>query len=222
MNIFDIIGPIMVGPSSSHTAGAVRIGRLTRQLLGGEPAEAELLLHGSFAATGRGHGTDRALIAGLLGMEPDDARIPQSFELARQRGLRFQFRSGVLQDAHPNSVQLTVEDAAGNRLTVAAASLGGGRVKFTSVDGLPAAFTGERNTLIIRNQDRVGEVAAMASALSDTGVNIAAMQLYRDTKGGEALMVVESDEPVSPATLERLRRVEGIQRVTYLDLGGGN
>lgn len=220
MDLFDIIGPIMVGPSSSHTAGAVRIGRLTRALLGSEPVHAELLLHGSFAATGQGHGTDRALIAGLLGMEPDDARIPQSFSLARQRGLTFQFRHGVLQYAHPNSVQITVQDAAGTDLTVVAASLGGGRVKFTSVDGLPAAFSGERNTLIIRNQDRVGEVAAMANALSETGVNIAAMQLYRDAKGGQALMVVESDEAISPATLERLRGEEGIQRVTYLPMGG--
>lgn len=220
MDLFDIIGPIMVGPSSSHTAGAVRIGRLTRALLGSEPVHAELLLHGSFAATGRGHGTDRALIAGLLGMEPDDARIPQSFSLAKQRGLTFRFRHGVLQYAHPNSVQITVQDAAGTDLTVVAASLGGGRVKFTSVDGLPAAFSGERNTLIIRNQDRVGEVAAMANALSETGVNIAAMQLYRDAKGGQALMVVESDEAISPATLERLRGEEGIQRVTYLPMGG--
>lgn len=222
MTLFDIMGPIMVGPSSSHTAGAVRIGLITRKLLGGEPAGAELVLHGSFAATGSGHGTDRALIAGLLGMEPDDARIPQSFVLAGQRGLAFQFRHGVLKDAHPNSVKITAQDAAGGRLTVVAASLGGGRVKFTSVDGLPAAFSGEKNTLIIRNEDRVGEVAAMANALSDNRVNIASMQLYRNVKGGEALMVVESDETISPATLERLRAVEGIRRVTYLDVGGEN
>ena len=222
MTLFDIMGPIMVGPSSSHTAGAVRIGLITRKLLGGEPVGAELVLHGSFAATGSGHGTDRALIAALLGMEPDDARIPQSFALAGQRGLAFQFRHGVLKDAHPNSVKITAQDAAGGRLTVVAASLGGGRVKFTSVDGLPAAFSGEKNTLIIRNEDRVGEVAAMANALSDNRVNIASMQLYRNVKGGEALMVVESDETISPATLERLRAVEGIRRVTYLDVGGEN
>ena len=155
-------------------------------------------------------------------MEPDDARIPQSFALAGQRGLAFQFRHGVLKDAHPNSVKITAQDAAGGRLTVVAASLGGGRVKFTSVDGLPAAFSGEKNTLIIRNEDRVGEVAAMANALSDNRVNIASMQLYRNVKGGEALMVVESDETISPATLERLRAVEGIRRVTYLDVGGEN
>ena len=220
MRLFDVLGPVMIGPSSSHTAGAARIGYTAQKLLGDVPAEADIGLYGSFATTGRGHGTDRALIAGLLGMEPDDARIPQSFSLAKQRGLTFQFRHGVLQYAHPNSVQITVQDAAGTELTVVAASLGGGRVKFTSVDGLPAAFSGERNTLIIRNQDRVGEVAAMANALSETGVNIAAMQLYRDAKGGQALMVVESDEAISPATLERLRGEEGIQRVTYLPMGG--
>ncbi len=220
MTLFDIMGPIMVGPSSSHTAGAARIGLITRKLLGSQPVEAQLMLHGSFAATGRGHGTDRALIAGLLGMGPDDARIPQSFALAEEQGLSFQFRNGVLKDTHPNSVKITAVDASGGRLTVVAASLGGGRVKFTSVDGLPAAFSGEKNTLIIRNEDRVGEVAAMANALSENGVNIASMQLYRDAKGGEALMVVESDESIRPETLEHLRAVEGIRRVTYMDMGG--
>lgn len=221
MTLFDIMGPIMVGPSSSHTAGAVRIGLITRRLLGSQPIGAELTLHGSFAATGRGHGTDRALIAGLLGMEPDDPRIPQSFALAEEAGLTFQFRHGVLKDAHPNSVQIRAMDKNLKRITIVAASLGGGRVKVTSVDGLPAAFTGEKNTLVIRNEDRVGEVAAMANALSDNNVNIASMQLYRDAKGGEALMVIESDETISPSTIERIRQVDGILSVTYMDLGGG-
>ena len=220
MNIFDIMGPIMVGPSSSHTAGAARIGFLTRRLLGSTPRRAELLLHGSFAATGTGHGTDRALVAGLLGMRPDDARLPRSFELAEAAGMELTLGRAALRGAHPNTVLLRVEDAAGKRLEVTASSLGGGRVQVCAIDGLEARFTGELPTLIIRNQDRVGEVAAMANALSETGVNIAAMQLYRDAKGGQALMVVESDEAISPATLERLRGEEGIQRVTYLPMGG--
>ena len=122
MTIFDIMGPIMVGPSSSHTAGAVRIGLITRRLLGSQPIGAELTLHGSFAATGSGHGTDRALIAGLLGMEPDDPRIPQSYELAEEENLTFRFCNGVLKDAHPNSVQIRAMDRDFKRITVVAVS----------------------------------------------------------------------------------------------------
>ena len=156
MNIFDIMGPIMVGPSSSHTAGAARIGYLTRKLLGSQPKRAELLLHGSFAATGAGHGTDRALAAGLLGMQPDDARLPRSFELAEAAGMELKLGKTVLRGAHPNTVLLKVEDEAGKRLEVTASSLGGGRVQVCAIDGLEARFTGELPTLIIRNQDGGG------------------------------------------------------------------
>ena len=175
MTIFDIMGPIMVGPSSSHTAGAARIGYLTRKLLGDEPRRAELLLHGSFAATGAGHGTDRALVAGLLGMRPDDARLPRAFELARAAGMEVSLGRTVLRGAHPNSVLLKVEDASGRRLEVTASSLGGGRVQVCAIDGLEARFTGEMPTLIIRNQDRPGMVAEVTGVLSRRKVNIAAM-----------------------------------------------
>lgn len=220
MTIFDIMGPIMVGPSSSHTAGAVRIGLITRKLLGSQPIGAELTLHGSFAATGSGHGTDRALIAGLLGMEPDDHRIPQSFEVAEEENLTFQFHNGVLKDAHPNSVQIRAMDSNFKRITVVAASLGGGRIKVTSVDGLPAAFSAEKNTLIIRHRDRVGQVAAIADLLSACNVNIASMQLFRGSKGGEAIMIIESDESISPAAVGIIRHRDGFERVIYLDMGG--
>ena len=150
MNIFDIMGPIMVGPSSSHTAGAARIGFLTRRLLGSTPRRAELLLHGSFAATGTGHGTDRALVAGLLGMRPDDARLPRSFELAEAAGMELTLGRAALRGAHPNTVLLRVEDAAGKRLEVTASSLGGGRVQVCAIDGLEARFTGELPSLTVR------------------------------------------------------------------------
>ena len=218
MNIFDIMGPIMVGPSSSHTAGAARIGYLTRKLLGAEPRRAELLLHGSFAATGAGHGTDRALVAGLLGMRPDDARLPRSFELARAAGMEVVLGRAVLRGVHPNSVLLKVEDASGGRLEVTASSLGGGRVQVCAIDGLEARFTGEMPTLIIRNQDRPGMVAEVSAILSRRRVNIAAMQLYRNMRGGLAVMVIESDQPIWAAAAEELRACPGIQRVTYLDM----
>ena len=165
MNIFDIMGPIMVGPSSSHTAGAARIGYITRRLLGSQPVKAELLLHGSFAATGAGHGTDKALTAGLLGMRPDDPRLPRSFELAAQAGMELTLGKTVLRGAHPNTVLLRVEDGNGKHLEVVASSLGGGRVKVCSIDGLDASFTGELPTLIIRNEDRPGMVAEVSAIL---------------------------------------------------------
>ena len=129
LDIFDILGPVMVGPSSSHTAGAVRIGRMARTLLGAEVARADIGLHGSFADTGRGHGTDRALVAGLLGMKPDDLGIPQSFEIAANQGLEFHFHTARLRDAHPNTAVLTVESADGRKLELQAASTGGGRIR---------------------------------------------------------------------------------------------
>ena len=218
MTIFDIMGPIMVGPSSSHTAGAARIGYLTRKLLGDEPRRAELLLHGSFAATGAGHGTDRALVAGLLGMRPDDARLPRAFELARAAGMEVSLGRTVLRGAHPNSELLKVEDASGRRLEVTASSLGGGRVQVCAIDGLEARFTGEMPTLIIRNQDRPGMVAEVSGVLSRRKVNIAAMQLYRNMRGGLAVMVIESDQPIWAAAAEELRACPGIEQVTYLDM----
>ena len=220
MNIFDIMGPVMVGPSSSHTAGAARIGLITRRLLGSQPVSARLLLHGSFAATGKGHGTDRALVAGLLGMAPDDPRIPRAFALAREAGMAVTVSTAVLRGAHPNTVLLRVEDAAGKRLEVTASSLGGGRVQVCAIDGLEARFTGELPTLIIRNQDRPGMVAEVTGVLSKRQVNIATMQLYRDMRGGLAVMVIESDQPIWAAAVEELRACPGIERVTYLNMEG--
>ena len=222
MNIFDIMGPVMVGPSSSHTAGAVRIGLITRKLLGRPPVRAELLLHGSFAATGKGHGTDKALVAGLLGMSPDDPDIPRSFLLAERAGMLVRLGSIVLRGAHPNSVLLKVEDERGNTLEVNASSLGGGRVRVNAIDGLDASFTGEYPTLIIRNEDRPGAVAEVSAILSRRQVNIATMQLYRNMRGGLAVMVLESDQDIWQEAIDELRACPGIVRVTYLNMEEDN
>lgn len=212
----------MVGPSSSHTAGAVRIGLITRKLLGRPPVRSELLLHGSFAATGKGHGTDRALVAGLLGMGPDAPDIPRSFALAERAGLLVRIGSVVLRGAHPNSVLLKVEDERGNTLEVNASSLGGGRVRVNAIDGLDASFTGDYPTLIIRNEDRPGAVAEVSAILSRRKVNIATMQLYRNMRGGLAVMVMESDQDIWQEAVEELRSCPGIVRVTYLNMQEGN
>lgn len=211
----------MVGPSSSHTAGACRIGLIARKLLGAPPVRAELLLHGSFAATGSGHGTDRALVAGLLGMGPDDPRIPSSFALAAEAGLAFQFGKTVLRDAHPNTVLLHLSAADGRELEVVASSLGGGRVKVCAVDGLEASFTGDYPTLIVRNEDRPGQVAEVANILSRRQVNIATMKLYRNMRGGLAIMVIESDQAIWREAIDELRACPGIVGVTYLDMRVG-
>ena len=217
MGIFDIMGPVMVGPSSSHTAGAVRIGAVTRKLLGEKPVRAELLLHGSFAATGRGHGTDRALAAGLLGMKPDDERIPRSFEAAEKEGLKVTVGTVALRNVHPNTAMLRIEGASGRRLEVVASSLGGGNIKVCRLDGIETNFSGDCPTLIIRNVDRPGLVSEATLLLARCTVNIAAMQLYRDVRGGRAVMVLECDGPIPPAPLEELAKTDGILRVTYLD-----
>lgn len=210
MDIFDLIGPIMVGPSSSHTAGAVRIGLVTRRLLGTEPLRAELLLHGSFADTGRGHGTDRALVAGLLGMEPDDERIPDSFEYARKLGLEFHFGSCNLREAHPNSVLLRVEGADGHGVEVVGASIGGGRIQIRQLNGMPLCFSAEQPTLIVRNEDQPGSVADVSRLLAEHGINIATFQVNRSSRGGTAVMVIECDATLSDDIAEDIRRIPGI------------
>ena len=217
MNIFDILGPVMVGPSSSHTAGAVRIGLIARRLLGGQPATAKITLSGSFAATGTGHGTDRALVAGLLCMKPDDIRIPDSFALAVEQGLAFTFDKTELKEAHPNTAILQLSTAGGRELEVQASSLGGGRIMVNKLDGINVNFNGDSPTLIVHNLDQPGHVAEVTSMLSHKSVNIATMQLYRNHRGGYAVMVIETDQDIPAEALRWLSRLEGVIKVTYLN-----
>ena len=218
MNLFDIMGPIMVGPSSSHTAGAVRIGLVTRKLLGEPVAEAEMLLHGSFAATGEGHGTDRALVAGLLGMKPDDERIPSSFAIAEEEGMKFHSGTVTLRNVHPNTAMLRVKGKSGKDLEVVASSLGGGRIRICRIDGIETNFSGDCPTLVVHNLDRPGHVAQVTTLLYQYSVNIAAMQLYRNVRGGHAVMVLECDQPIPAEPLASLEKEDGIIKVTYLNL----
>ena len=217
MNIFDIVGRVWVGPSSSLTAGAVRIGFITRRLLGESPVKALITLSGSFAATGAGHGTDVALVAGLLGMKPDDMRVPESLSLAKEEGLEISFDFANLKEAHPNTAVLRVTGESGRELEVQASSLGGGRIMVNKLDGIEVNFTGESPTLIVHNMDQPGHVAEVTSMLSHKSVNIATMQLYRDHRGGYAVMVIEMDQNVPREALDWLSRLEGIIKVTYLD-----
>ena len=214
MNLFDILGPVMVGPSSSHTAGAVRIGRMARALLGQEPVRAQLLLHGSFASTGEGHGTHQALVAGLLGLSPADGRVPDSFRLARERGLSFSFGTCVLRDVHPNSALIRLEDAGGGQLEVGASSPGGGRIRVFQVDGLHTSFSGELPTLVVHNTDQPGCVSQVTGVLAGRGLNVATLQLNRGGRGGSAVMVIECDQPIPEDAARDVRALPGILRVT--------
>jgi L-serine dehydratase len=220
MNIFDILGPIMVGPSSSHTAGAVKIGLIAAKLLGAEPKKVKILLHGSFAATGEGHGTDKAIVAGLLGMKPDDILIPNGFEIAEERKMEFEISNINLKDAHPNTAILHMIGEDGRELEVQASSLGGGRIMINKLDGIEANFTGDSPTLIVHNMDQPGHVAEVTSMLSHKSVNIATMQLFRNRRGGYAVMVIEADQPIPEESIKWLAHLEGIIKVTYLNIEG--
>ena len=221
MNIFEIMGPIMVGPSSSHTAGAARMGYVARKLLGFQPTRADIALHGSFAATGAGHGTDRAIVAGLLAMRPDDPNIPHSFQLAREAGLSVTVRTVDLRDAHPNTALMTLTGSRGRTVTVSASSLGGGRIRVNSIDGLEAAFSGDLPTLIIRNEDKPGIVSEVSSCLARQNVNIAGMQLYRDRRAGLSVMVLECDQPLGDEVIDDIQMLPGVVRCIYLNLEEG-
>ena len=202
ISVFDIIGPIMVGPSSSHTAGAVRLGQVARAILGSQPRTAAIELHGSFAQTGQGHGTDRGIVAGLLGMATDDPDLRRSFELAEQAGLRFTFEKVDLgEDAHPNTARLTVGD--GQRtVQVTGCSIGGGLVEITNVDGYDVHFGCEFDTLLVLAEDRPGTINQVTGWLARQGINIAFLRVERDKRGGDAIMIIETDHMVDPQILE--------------------
>lgn len=217
MDILDIIGPIMVGPSSSHTAGAVRIGQVARKLLGSTPVKAELYLHGSFAATGRGHGTDVALIAGLIGFAADDERIPKSFEYAKKAGLEFSFGTIQLRDAHPNSVLIKACDDSGHEVEIIGASIGGGRIEIREFAGMKLHFSADGPTLIVQNHDFPGSVADVSYILSRLNINIATFQVTRNSRGGTAVMVIECDTPIDINVIERIESMPGIIQAVIIN-----
>ncbi len=215
MNIFDIIGPVMVGPSSSHTAGAAKIGNICNKLMAEPIEKAEIYLHGSFAQTGKGHGTDKAIIGGLLGMSCDDINLPNSFAIAKEKGFSFTIKEADLGDVHPNSVKIVMYGKKGHSLEVVASSIGGGRIQVCRLDGVNANFSGESATLIVHNVDQPGYITEVTSLLGKQSINIATMQLYRKKRGGEAVMVIECDEKVPQETIDELEKLEGILKVSY-------
>lgn len=194
ISVFDVLGPNMIGPSSSHTAGAAVIAGVARKLIAPPLKKVEFTLYGSFAKTYRGHGTDRALLGGILGFDTDDVRIRDSFEIARQRGLEFAFiPNETEQDVHPNTADIRMENEAGQVMTVRGVSLGGGKMKITRINGVEVDFTGEYSALIVIHQDTPGVVAYITNVLSEHNVNIAFMRLFREARGHTAYSIIESD-----------------------------
>ena len=215
-SIFDMIGPIMIGPSSSHTAGVVRIARAAIAILGGVPAQAEITFYNSFARTYEGHGSDRAIIAGLLGWATDDKRIKTSLELAGEQGLQYHFRSvGNASTYHPNSIKLDLRRD--NRaVVVLGESKGGGMINIAEVNGFKADFTASNHTLIIYADDVKGSVAFIASVLANDQCNIATMSVSRKGKNDMACLVIEMDSVVRDVTFSYLKSLSWVKEVIYV------
>ena len=216
MDLFDIIGPVMIVPSSSHTAGAARIGLAARMILGEDVVRADVGFHGSFEKTYHGHGTDRAIASGLLGYAVDDPRMRNALEMAEKANMQIRFYPVVIRGAHPNTVRLNLEGVSGRTLEMEAASIGGGNIRIKSLDGLPVDFTGTENTMIIQHQDEPGVIAQVTGVLASNRINIATMQVYRHKQGGTAVMILELDGVPGGKTIQQIRSVNGVHSVHFL------
>lgn len=217
VSLLDIIGPVMVGPSSSHTAGACRLGLIARALLGGTPETAKVELHGSFARTGTGHGTDRAIAAGLLGYQPDDERIREALDDAERAGMAITFDNTKLRgEHHPNTTRITVRRE-GRSAVMTGSSLGAGRILVTAIDNFPVEITGAYPTLVVVAHDEPGIVASVATALSEGKVNLATMRVSRRQKGGDAIHIYELDSPPTPDALDRIRAIKAVKTLRVVE-----
>jgi L-serine dehydratase len=221
VSLLDIIGPVMVGPSSSHTAGACRLGLLARCLVGGTPERATIELHGSFARTGEGHGTDKAIVGGLMGFRPDDERLRTALSIMEHEGLDYRFEKTSLgDDAHPNTVRITLERGERHSQMVGA-SLGAGRVLVTEIDGYPVEVSGNLHTIVLVAEDVKGSVARIAGILADADLNIATLKLTRKARGGDAFMVIEIDNTPPETVRDTIRALPWVRWAFRLDKVSG-
>lgn len=221
VGVFDVLGPIMIGPSSSHTAGAARLGKIANKIVNKGIKEVKFLLHGSFSKTYKGHGTDRALVAGILGMEPHDERLRDSLQIAEEKGIGIEFVPFDLGDEHPNTVKMVIKDVEDREWTVMGSSIGGGLVEITEVNGNKVEITGEYHTLITCHNDQVGTVSKVSTMLAEENINIACMKLVRTQKGEGATMTLELDHVASDDLIEKIKTIDGIKRVISINPVGG-
>ena len=216
MNIFDIVGPIMVGPSSSHTAGAARIGYTVCIALGEPVKKAKIYFHGSFAQTYKGHGSDKAVIGGLLGYKPDDPRIKSSMETADEEGMKYSFEKIDISEAHPNTILIKATGQSGDQVTLQGASIGGGNIIIQKFNGITVDFTGKYDTLLIEQEDAPGAVAAVTNFIAAMKINIANMKVFRAGRGGGAIMVIETDGILPIGICRTIAEFQNIKTVRYI------
>lgn len=217
IGIFEVVGPNMVGPSSSHTAGAASIGRMARKMCPEPIGKVRFILYGSFARTYAGHGTDRALLGGILGFAPDDLRIRDAFLHAQEQNVDYEFLADVeTETEHPNTVDIEITGIHGYEMRVRGESIGGGKIRITRIQNIQVEISGEYSTLIIRQKDTPGVLTHITRCLSNGNVNIAFMRLFRETKGGMAYSVVESDERIPDKILEEIRQNGSVYEVLLI------
>ncbi len=216
VGVFDVLGPIMIGPSSSHTAGAARLGKMASMIVGKEIKEVNFLLHGSFGQTYKGHGTDRALVAGILKMDADDRKLKDALELAKKKGIQIRFTPTDLGQVHPNTVEFLITDVDGGQWKIQGSSIGGGLVEINLINEYQVHLTGERPTLITSHKDIPGTVAKISEILYEGNMNIATMTLARSQRGLDATMTIEVDGDITEKIVSQIRRVEGIKRVIVI------
>lgn len=217
ISVFDVLGPNMIGPSSSHTAGTATIAYLAHKMLERPLKAVEFILYGSFAKTYQGHGTDRALLGGILGFHTDDTRIRDSFSIARQQGLEYRFTINETEkDIYPNTVDIIMANQAGQTMTVRGESLGGGKVRIVRINEVKVDFTGEYSAVIVIHQDKPGVAAHITKCLSDSNINIAFMRLFREAKGTTAYTIVESDGRLPEHIAEALKNNPNVRQVMVI------
>lgn len=220
-SVLDIIGPVMIGPSSSHTAGAVRLGRVARALLGQDPVRATITLYGSFAKTYLGHGTDRALVAGIMGFATDDTNIRCALEMARDRGLEVTFKTSEATSAngtamHPNMARIALEGASQAHVEVVGASVGGGKILVTQIDGLSVHVSAQRLTFVVLHNDVPGLIAAVTDVLAEAGANICDFSLARERRGGNAVMTIECEGELKDGVVQKILALDDVSAAIML------
>ena len=219
LGLFDVIGPVMVGPSSSHTSGAATIAWMARQIFSGTPEKVVFTLYGSFADTYKGHGTDRALIGGMLGYRSDDVRIRDAYMNARKNWMRVEFVADKeTHVSHPNTVDIFITGDGGHELLIRGESIGGGRVRIRKINNIDVDFTGEYSTMIISHQDVTGTVAYITKCLAEASVNVATLKLFREGKGMKAVTVVETDSSIPEELEEKILQYETITDVDLIEI----
>lgn len=217
-SVFDIIGPIMVGPSSSHTAGAARIGRVARKLLGRQPKQAQITFYGSFAKTYQGHGSDVATVAGILDFDTFDLRLKDSLSIAQNEGMEVILQTSDVRAEHPNTARIRLSDEK-ETIEIVGVSIGGGKIEVLEINGFSCQLGFDSPTLLVLHEDRFGMIAAVAKVLTQQRINVGLMEVSRHDRGSRALMALETDAVVSEQVMEEIRNIPHIFDVSLLALG---